>query len=296
MACHLRSASVPSSPCSSQTNVEEQIQSLTAVVASPSATIKTIVDGLFKLGSIYSCIDELIYFPSSQRKAVEEELECSLVLLDLCNIMQESFAELRTSIQEMQLALKRGDNVVVQAKAQFYARLVKKTQKQFKKINSKVVLGTHCCRVVKLLSEAREITLSMMELTLHLLSKEIVMPSASKWCLVSKALKKRVAFEEEQLQIGEVYSCIGELAGLPSSQVTRQRKAVEEELERSLVVLDLCNTMQGSFGELKESILHMQLALKRGDDAVQAKIQSYIHVVKEDTKAIQEDQQEVHPS
>ena len=193
---------MPSSPRTSGTNVEEQIQSLTEVVSSPSATIKTIVDGLSKLGSIYSRIDEMLTcLPSSQRKAVEEELERSLALLDLCSAVQESFVELKTIVQEMQLALKRGDDLALQARVQCYARSAKRAQKLFKKINKKTASDMEGCRVIKLIAEAREIAVSVLELTLNLLSKQIVMPSSSKWSLVSKSFqKKRVVCEEEQLQ------------------------------------------------------------------------------------------------
>ena len=120
---------MPSSPRS----VEEQILSLKAAISLPSVTIETMVDSLSKLGSIYNHIDALTCLPSCQRKAMEEELERSVVLLDLCSAMQESFAELKASVQETQLALKRGDDADLRTWVQCYTGSVRKAKKMFKK-------------------------------------------------------------------------------------------------------------------------------------------------------------------
>ncbi|GJN18358.1 hypothetical protein PR202_gb05511 [Eleusine coracana subsp. coracana] len=179
MASHLRSSSVLSSPRSNEADVERQLQSLEATISSPSATVNTMCAGFKRLRNIYNCIEEMMCIPSNQvslcqvqhRKAAEEELARSLVVLDLCSTMQETFLELKMIVQELLMVLKRGESVATQFKA--YIQLTKSAYKQFKKICKKVTSDEMDCKVVKQLAEARLITTLLLESTSCLLTKQI---------------------------------------------------------------------------------------------------------------------------
>jgi hypothetical protein len=211
MACHQRSASLPSISHPTESRVEAELQGLQACISSPSTTIDMMCDGLRRLGDIYGCIEEIMSLPSNQvglslplqRKMVEEELERSLVLVDLCNAMQENLAELKMSIQGLQLALKRGDDAAVQLKIEAFIRLAKKAQRPFKKITSSKDIAQDC-RTVRLLAEAREMAVSLLEIASRLLPKHIAVSNGSRWSLVSKRFqKRRVVCEQVQLQMLE---------------------------------------------------------------------------------------------
>ncbi|XP_015696004.1 uncharacterized protein LOC102716060 [Oryza brachyantha] len=226
MAFHQRSISLPSRPLS---KAEEDLHSIESCISSPSLTIDTTSDGLTRLQNIYDSIEEIMCLPSNQvcssqqRKLWDEEIECSLELLDLCNAMSEVFTELKDIIQDLQVSLRKGDDAVVQAKIQAYIRLVKKAKKHFKKTVKKAVSDKEDCKIVKLLSKAREITTSLLESTMHLLSKQIVLPKLS---LISKAFQKKnsVMCNEEQFKVLEC--CIGDLeagAGLLFRRLVQSR-------------------------------------------------------------------------
>ncbi|KAK1606949.1 hypothetical protein QYE76_030622 [Lolium multiflorum] len=206
MAFHLRSISLPSRPQANEAEVEQELLSIEASISS-STTISTMCDGLRRLGDIYNGVEDIIGLPSNQAgKMLDGEMERSLELLDLCSSMQEIFMEMKAIIQELQVALRKGDDAATQAKIISYTRLAKKAKKHFKKTTKKAT--SEGGRMVMLLTKAREISVSLLESTIHLLSKQIEMPKKS---LVSKAFHKKKAVVRQEEELQELECSIGDL-------------------------------------------------------------------------------------
>ncbi|KAF7033241.1 hypothetical protein CFC21_044360 [Triticum aestivum] len=211
MAFHRRSTSLPSRPQVSETEVELELQSLEASISS-SNSISTMCDCLRTLANIYDGLEEIICLPTNQvcssqqrRNILDGEMEGSLELLDLCGAMQEIFVEMKAIIQELQVAPRKGDVAAAQAKIQSYTHLAKKARNHFKKATKKAPAD---CRMVMLLAKAREVSASLLESTLHLVSKQIEMPKQS---LVSKAFHKKKAVVCKEEQLSELECSIGDL-------------------------------------------------------------------------------------
>ncbi|GJN15497.1 hypothetical protein PR202_gb02418 [Eleusine coracana subsp. coracana] len=191
--------------------IDEALRSISSVISSPSATIEMVCDSLRRLGDVYSSINEVICLHNHQAhgKRLEEEMERSLEVLDLCNTMQESFADLKMTIQELQIVLNRGDLTAAQVKAQSYARLVKKAKHHLKNVANRFCSNEDGW-LVSLLTAARRITVSALKSAVEHLSKKMATCNSSKWSLISKS--SRVSCEEVQWQALELG-----LAGLESS-------------------------------------------------------------------------------
>ncbi|XP_073012441.1 uncharacterized protein [Typha latifolia] len=213
MGCHLRSASLPSSPNPLVLNVEEELQKLKACAASSSAP-QMMCDALKGVRDLYVRIEELFCLPSNQniishpqcKKWLEEELEVSVRFLDLCGALQDNFGAMRMCIQDLQCALRREGASAIESKVRAFIRLTKKANKDVRKQTrnkcgpiSLIKEDNDLSTVVRLLIEAREIIVSILQSALSFLSTQIVEPKTSKWSPVSKMFhKQKVARNEEQ--------------------------------------------------------------------------------------------------
>ncbi|XP_019709642.1 uncharacterized protein [Elaeis guineensis] len=218
--CQVRCNSMPSVSHPIVCRVEEELHKLKACVASSSLSVEMMCHGLRELGDLYSCINELLRLPSNQQvlshlpqeKWLEEELDGSIRLLDLCGAVRDGLATKKEHLQDLQSALRRRCAEAVKEKTYTYISSGEKANKDIKnclrslkkmdsKSGSSMTINKDCDLplVVRVLMKAREITISLIQSITFYLSVSRPKAKTSRWSSVSKAFhKKKVACEGER--------------------------------------------------------------------------------------------------
>ncbi|KAH7669154.1 Ribosomal protein S5 domain 2-type fold subgroup domain-containing protein [Dioscorea alata] len=244
---HTRSNSLPTRSHPMIATAEEEVNKLKAcVMDSPNVICKS----LSSLGVFYDCIEGLLHLPSTQqalshsqeKKWVEEELDASLRLVELCGIIRHMLAATKEHAQELEMVLRRKRSMNTESKHQCHIQTDKKTSKSIKNIVKalmKQIDGKDSDRstVSKMFTEAREVAISLLQSVASSLSPSSTQ-KASKWSIVSKALhKKKVTCLDANgidFLFNSIYECVSckDVDGLRAVKAQEQLTAMMSSLER----------------------------------------------------------------
>ncbi|KAJ3692865.1 hypothetical protein LUZ60_011960 [Juncus effusus] len=207
----MRSVSLPTQSHPFILQAEDELQKLRGCVAtSSSLTYQMILDALHTIRNLYESINEVLYISSNQnglsysqqRNLIDQELDESINLLDICSTSRYNMGKIKTHIQDLESALRRRGSEAVKGKTRDYVYLVNKASKDLKnQTSSKTESKEGTATVLALLRDAREITISLLQSLFAFLSKQIIGQKTSKWSIVSTLQKRRVACKENSFDI-----------------------------------------------------------------------------------------------
>ena len=223
-ACyHARSISLPSRPHPLIPEFDEHLRRLRASEATSSSSISHKLSGLRDL---HDCVDDLLLMPLTQQilaqyrhdQWVDELLDGSLRLLDICSTAKDALLQTREGAQELQSRMhrRRGSENGISNEIEKYLSSRKKVKKAIHKALRNLTGMEKECRfstlnkdtetlsMVSMLREVETITLTVLGALLSSVAGAAAQSKRSGWSLVSKLMQhKRVACEEAESDHGE---------------------------------------------------------------------------------------------
>ncbi|XVF03733.1 hypothetical protein REPUB_Repub05bG0019300 [Reevesia pubescens] len=214
---HVRSSSLPSNTHPLVASVEEQLTRLEV----SEETSSSISHRLGSLKELYEGVDDLIHLPLTQQALcpgqLEDVLDGSLRLLDLCGTTIDVFSRMRDSMQALESSLRRSwgkSGLANDVRAFMVSRkelnkMVSQCFKNLKGMDRKCKLtalhkDSEMVAVVSLLREAEEISLEVFDSLLSFLSLPKPSSKPNPWSIVSKLLhSKRASCEEVETSEAE---------------------------------------------------------------------------------------------
>ncbi|PIA46807.1 hypothetical protein AQUCO_01500388v1 [Aquilegia coerulea] len=200
---HVRSISLPSRSHPLTLNIEEQLCRLRSSEATSCSS------SLSGLSSLYESIEDLLQLSqtslSKSSKCVNEVLDGSLGLLDICSTTRDVFMQIKECVQDLQSTLRRRKELNLANEVGLYMIARKKVNKLIQKCltdelkraenkntNSSIIEKDQSLLVIiSVLKEVESITLSMFKSLLSSVSSPKLQTKTNGWSFVSKLIGKK---------------------------------------------------------------------------------------------------------
>jgi hypothetical protein len=226
---HARTNSLPSRPHPHIPLVQEHLCRLKAseATSSSSPSSSSFSRNIAGLQDLHDCIEELLLLPYNQQslaqkqheRCINELLDGSLQLLDLCTTAKDALLQTKECIQELQSIMRRrrGCELALASEVRKYLTSRKVMKKAVSKaLNNLKGMKNKCpfcppntenestIALFSILREVETFTVTVFESLLSFISAPKTQSKPSGWSLVSKIMNsKRVACEEEATEANE---------------------------------------------------------------------------------------------
>ncbi|XP_038888671.1 uncharacterized protein LOC120078474 [Benincasa hispida] len=244
---HIRSNSLPSKPHPVVDEVNENLCRLKASEATSSSS--SLCQKLDGLQDLHDSIDKLLLLPLTHQalvdnKSVDNLLEGSLKILDVCALAKDVLSQMKESEHELESALRRrrGDDILVDVQKYMNSRkmmkkAIHKALRSMERTSSQKV--DENSEMASLLKEAEVVTYSTIESLLCFIAGPKLPSKMSRWSLVSKLIQpKRVASKEDEANGNEV-----EMVDVALYSINNQKShflVQVEDVQNSLKKLESC--------------------------------------------------------
>ncbi|KAL1188514.1 hypothetical protein V5N11_005940 [Cardamine amara subsp. amara] len=214
VSSHVRSNSCPSIPHPQASHVDEQLARLRSSEDASTSSSSSICQRLDNLQELHESLDKLIRLPVTQqalaqehnKKAIEQLLDGSLRILDLCNISKNALSQMKEGLMEIQSILrrKRGD---LSGEVMKYLASRKSFKKTFQKVQKSLKVAQaedNNDESLAVFGEAEAITVALFDSLFSYMSGS---KTCGKWSLVSKLMnQKKVSCEAQANEFTKVDS------------------------------------------------------------------------------------------
>ncbi|GMI88010.1 hypothetical protein like AT2G17080 [Hibiscus trionum] len=268
---HSRSNSLPSRQHPVTSQIDENLNRLRA--SQSASTSSSLGDKLNCLQDLYDYVDMFLQFPltqqylaqEQQRKLVEQLLDGSLVLLDVCGTAKDALQQTKECTQELQSILRRRRGVeglanevrkyLTSRKAA--KKSICKALKNLKHMENKLTSSPfskddETGAVISTLKQVEAVTINVLESLLSFISAPVAESKTSRWSLVSKYMhQKRIMCEEEEQKTNEIANAEAALHSFVKSGNMKNVENVQNELQNSeMCIQDLEEGLESFYRRL----------------------------------------------